>query len=374
MLKSYTRNRIILVFRDLGTGGAQKIEAFVANLLYENNNEVIVINMASTPCSVNLNHNIKIVNVLYDRVEKCKNYLIKYLYKLIYLIKFRYTIIKLKPDLVISFLSDVVRVTTLALFGTKIKIIGSERGDPFAFTQRQFYNYKKVYNKCSGVVFQLPYVKKIYDLPESTKQVVIPNPCIPRNNTFFKWIYNESHIIFSAGRLCYQKRFDLLISAFDKIYKNHNEYKLIIYGNGPLRYRLQNQIDNCQYARNAIFLFGDVKDVFQSAHKFEFFVLSSDYEGIPNILLEAMAMGIPCISTDCSPGGARYLLGDNERGLIVPCDNSDLLVQAMEEYINNPNLRKLLGAKSKTVLNDFEPVKIKTLWLNFIEDVMDKKS
>lgn len=362
--------RIVFIFRDLGTGGAQKIEAFVANALYVKDYDIIAINMASTLCTVNLNPNINIVNVSYDSVEHCNNKIVKFLLKIKYLIKLRKTIFYLKPDLVISFLSDVVRVTVLSLFGSKIKIIGSERGDPFAFTKRQLNNYKKAYNKCSGVVFQLPYVKKIYNLPISIKQVVVPNPCIPRNHSFPEWLDKGNHIIVSAGRLCQQKRFDLLISAFDKVCKNHSEYKLIIYGEGPLRKELQEQINNCEYAKNSISLSGDVKDVFELAKSAEFFVLSSDFEGIPNVLMEAMAIGMPCISTDCSPGGARFLLKNGECGLLCPCGDVEKLAKAIQKYIEEPSLRLSYAQKAMYVKNDFDSQSISNQWLEFIEAII----
>lgn len=359
--------KIIFVFRNMGTGGAQKIEAFVANTMLEQGAEVIAINMSSNPCTVNLSPKIRIVNVIYDKVDKCNNKILKILYKLYYLFKLRKMILSLKPDLVCAFLSDIVRITVLAMKGCNIPIIGSERGDPHDFTKKQFENYRKAYMKCKGVVFQLENVAKEYNLPNNIKQKVIPNPCIPRKDSYSIRHDSLEHKIVSAGRFTEQKRFDLLVDAFEIVYKEFPNYKLYIYGDGPLYNQVELQIKN-SLAASSIVLAGDVSDVFELAADSEFFVLSSDFEGIPNVLLEAMAIGIPCISTDCSPGGARYLLKNGERGIIVPCNDKEKLAEAMISYIKNPDLRLANGKKGIAIKSEFSSEIIKEMWLDIFRE------
>lgn len=363
------KKRVIFVFRTLGIGGAQKIEAFVANALIKAGYDVVALNMASAPCTVDLDKRIRIVDVLYDSVESQSNQVIRGINKLQYLRKLRKAILEQKPNIVCVFLSDVVRITVLALKGTRIPIIGSERGDPNAFSKKQFLAYKKAYSHCSHVVFQLENVMNMYDLPASVKQKVIPNPCIPRDGKD-KCVGTgeKKQIIFSAGRLAEQKRFDVLIDAFELVHQNHPEYCLHIYGNGPLKTELQTKIDNCE-ARDNISLMGDVQDVFSEASNAEFFVLSSDFEGVPNVILEAMHAGIPCIATDCSPGGARFLLGDGEYGLIVPKGDKDKLAEAMETYIENVSLRDMYAIKSKMVIANYEPQRIEKMWQELFREV-----
>ena len=356
------KKKVIFVFRDMGTGGAQKIEAYVANILCKHNYDVYVVNMSSKPCTVNLDEKIPIIDVLYDDVEKQDNKVNKYLEKVCYLLRLRSAILAVKPDLVYAFLSDVVRITVLSLKGTGIPIIGSERGDPNRFTNKQFIAYKKAYSKCAAVVFQLANVKDKYDLSKEIYQVTIPNPCIPRLKNEFSLQRNSEHVIIGAGRLSEQKRFDVLINAFGLIHKQYPEYILRIYGGGPLYEDLQKLINDKHYGN--IELIGDVSDVFDSEKHAEMFVLSSDYEGIPNVLLESMGSGIPCISTDCSPGGARFLLKNGEYGLIVPCGDVVALSEAIEMYILNPSIRTKYAEKALESLSNFEPEKIASEWLS----------
>lgn len=357
--------RIVFLFRDMGTGGAQKIEAFVANAMYEAGYEVIAVNMASTACTVNIHPDIRIENLEY-KAEKKSNLLSAVLYKFQYLLSVRKLLLKLKPDIVCAFLSDVVRIAALALQGTGIPVLGSERGDPYTFTEKQFDKYKKAYEKCKGAVFQLKNVAEKYDLKQCNVQRVIPNPCVPRKRDYEGRAENPDHIIISAGRLAEQKRFDLLIDAFEIVHRQYPEYQLYLYGDGPLREKLEVQAKGTT-ARDAIVFVGDVDDVFNEARNAEFFVLSSDFEGIPNVLLEAMSCGMGCVATDCSPGGARYLLNDGARGLIAPRGDKEELAKAMIRYIEEPALRReheLLGLQA---VKDFAPDSIKKMWVEVFE-------
>lgn len=360
--------RIVFLFRDMGTGGAQKIEAFVANTLFENGYDVIAVNMAKTPCTVNIRPEINIVDLVYDAEGK-NNPAAAALSKATYLLKMRRLLQSFNPDLVCAFLSDVVRIAALALKGTGIPLIGSERGDPYVFTDKQFKRYKKAYEACAGAAFQLENVAKKYDLPKKIKQKVIPNPCIPRKTAYAERTKTPEKVIISAGRLAEQKRFDVLIDAFAIVHARFPEYQLRIYGDGPLWTVLQEQREKTD-AKEAIALMGDVPDVFNVAKDAEFFVLSSDFEGIPNVVIEAMSSGMACVATDCSPGGARFLLNDGERGLIVPCGDSAALAEAMMQYIQDPELRRIHEEKGLRAVVDFEPQNIKNMWLAFFEECL----
>lgn len=356
---------IVFIFRNMGTGGAQKIEAFVANTLSNNGYKVTVLNMAKEKCSVDINKKIPIYNLFYDEVENENNRVKKQIKKFFYLIKFRQMIKQLKPDLVCAFLSDIVRLTVISMRGIKIPIIGSERGDPYQFSPKKLKQYNKAYNQCAGVAFQLKNPKSAYCLKKDIKTAIIENPCIPREGVF-PVRNNSEHIIISAGRLSRQKRFDILIDAFSIVHKSYPEYMLVIYGDGPLKNELKKQIKQNNLEKSVI-LEGNVSDVFQEASSAEFFVLSSDFEGIPNVLMEAMAIGFPCISTDCSPGGANKLLDGGKRGILVPKGNYFKLAEAMIQFIENPDIQEAYSNKSKEIIKEYAPEQIEKKWLNFFK-------
>ena len=99
------------------------------------------------------------------------------------------------------------------------------------------------------------------------------------------------------------------------------------------------------------------------------FVMTSDYEGIPNALAEAMSLGLPCISTDCSPGGAALLMENGKNGLLVPVGDSDKLAEAMREYMDDPEFAEQMGRNAINIADTFSQEKILDQWISFIERV-----
>ena len=96
------------------------------------------------------------------------------------------------------------------------------------------------------------------------------------------------------------------------------------------------------------------------------FIITSDFEGISNSLLEAMAAGLPCVSTDHTPGGARLLIQDHENGLLAPVADCEGLAAAMCEFAENPSLAEKCGNNAKDVVNRFDPQRIIDTWENYI--------
>ena len=113
---------------------------------------------------------------------------------------------------------------------------------------------------------------------------------------------------------------------------------------------------------------GAKQDVLEWIKESYCFVLTSDFEGLPNSLIEAMSMGIPCISTDCSPGGARQLLGD-DRGLIVPCGDKERLAEAINMYLENKDVAMKYGEVAYKLRDEIESHTVAKEWINLIEKV-----
>lgn len=163
------------------------------------------------------------------------------------------------------------------------------------------------WQKADGWVFQTDDQNNWYSVRTSLqKSIVIPNAINPdvlkqpisrkRNKT-----------IVTAGRFTNQKNHALLINAFAKIAEKHHDYKLVIYGEGPNRTNLIQLVKDLKLS-DRVLLPGYSSEVIENVSKSSLFVLSSDFEGMPNALMEAMAMGVPSISTDCEGGGARFLI------------------------------------------------------------------
>ena len=120
----------------------------------------------------------------------------------------------------------------------------------------------------------------------------------------------------------------MLIQAFALISHQYPDEKLIIFGEGPLKNELKQYVSEMGLDQRVIFP-GAISDVNVELSKSKVFVLSSDYEGLPNALMEAMASGVAVVSTDCPSGGPKYLLKESNAGILVPCNNADEMAQAI---------------------------------------------
>lgn len=241
----------------------------------------------------------------------------------------------------------------------KYTFVVSERADPnydhsfFSSLKRKLYRYVGV------LVCQTEGAKRCFSDRIQSKSIVIPNPIsIPTN----KWKRGTIHSIACVGRLhIWQKRQDVLIRAFESFNKTYPEYVLNLYGSGPDEGELRSLAKENGLEEKVIF-HGEIKNVQEKLLNNEIFALTSDFEGIPNALLEAMALGMPVISTKCSPGGAELLIKDHENGLLVNCDDVTSLSSALCEMASNIEMAEKYGASARESVKSFSPETIIKQW------------
>ena len=264
-------------------------------------------------------------------------------------------------------MNDVCAYTIIALMGTGIPVIYSERNDPNKTNQGKIEKIcrKIVENGATYIVFQTNGAKMCYSEKVQRKSGIILNP-VELNKIPVRTLENINYSeIVSVGRLESQKNQELLIDAFSLVSQKHKDVILKIFGEGSLKNKLQNRIDELGLT-DKVLLMGAKSDVLERIKESFFFVLSSDFEGLPNSLIEAMCMGMPCISTDCSPGGARQLLG-NERGLIVPCGYKEELAEAINMYLENKDIAMRYGEEAYKLRDEIESHTVAKEWINLIE-------
>ena len=121
-----------------------------------------------------------------------------------------------------------------------------------------------------------------------------------------------------------------------------------------------------------VFLPGYTSNVVEDIGKASLFVLSSDFEGMPNALMEAMALGVPSISTDCAGGGARYLIEDGRNGLLVPVHEKDTLANAMDKVLSNEEFAKAIGIEASKLCEILAPNIIYGKWEKYIKEVVSR--
>ena len=349
--------KIAFVIGTLKFSGAEKIARFLIKKLYEDYGHEIFVLL--TDCD----HFDNDFSYVGQYIIKTKGTIIKRVRQRQKQIK---NISKKENfDIVISFGSisniDVIE----ALLFTKIPVIICERNDPVNDPSRKILRIRRriSYPFASGYIFQTETIANYFGSKIKKKGIVIPN-FIEKHH---EYLYNdkvEDNIVITARLKDSQKNISSLITAFKDFHKTHNSYKLYIVGDGP-DYKKYKSLIEMYSLTNCVFLTGR-QDVYKYLNKAKIFVLSSIYEGMPNSLIEAMACGIPCISTNCSGGGATSLINDHVNGTIVPVNDHKSLTNALCELADNNELRKKYSLEAYKINETLEINKIVNLWNKYI--------
>lgn len=343
-------------------GGAERVVCNIANYLYSKNKEVEIIIVSSDKKTYNLDEHISIYSLLPSKYEKTKilKNIIRIFRLVCYLMKNRcntYVVMLPIPTILLLKFRKLI----------KGRVIVSERAEPRRYSSKNQNLLKKYCNRANLYIFQTEDVKDWY-LNNGLKinYCIIPNAINENFLTYDKNIKKDKRII-GIGRLTKQKNFELLINAFEKIKDEYSDYELIIYGDGEEKDSLTKLIDSKKMS-NRVTLAGNVDNIKSEIEKAEIYVLSSDYEGMPNALMESMALGLKCIATDCAGGGARYLIRNNENGILIPIGEVDSLRNAIIEMISNEKKSKLMSENAKKIIDVLHPEIIYKRWLNCIEN------
>lgn len=257
----------------------------------------------------------------------------------------------------------------------KVPIIVSERCDPKIYYDSSLIRnkvFKKLFLKADAFIFQTNEMKNYYDGIISADTIVIPN-AVDYGFVNKTPARISSMRIVSAGRLVDQKNYILLIKAFSQISKRFPIFKLVIYGDGPKREVLENYICSLGLS-DRVFLPGYTIKLNNEIADAYMFVLPSNYEGMPNALIEAMALGLPCISTNCPGGGPASLIKDGYNGLLIPVNNEDKLIEAMAKLLLDKKLASRLGENASKVKYDLCPENIYNKWEDFIINITKRHS
>ena len=276
-----------------------------------------------------------------------------------------------RPDVTIHFNYQSVYLTILNRKTLRGKIIFAERGDPtnksdYTLPLRILRFFTNI--RTDGFVFQTRGAQSFFNQRTQKRSIVIPNSVAVKEGVYSK-VNNREKKIVSSGRLHPQKNQALLISAFSKIASRYPDYTLEIYGDGELREELSQQI-KVLGLENRVLLKGVVKNIFEVTRSATLFVLSSDYEGMPNALMEAMALGVPCISTDCSPGGARDLIDEGVNGWITPIKDVDSLADRMAFVLSHLDIAEEVATNAMKITSTHTDESVFAMWDQFISRVV----
>lgn len=339
-------------------GGLERVLSVLSNTMVSHYDEVTYITWYDLPVFYDIDKRVRIVcaEKKSGSHSLCKR--MKWL---------RQYVKEEKPDIMVSFSTPFNMISLVALLGLGIKVVVSERNDPAHFRRGWLARIARniLYLKADGLLVQTETSKKHLWKPLSKRAVVIPNPVMIDSDILGNALRAEKeHIILTASRLVPQKRNDLLIKVFACFSKTHPKYKLYIYGDGPEREKLIQQISDLGIEDRA-YLPGSITNLWERMLNVEIFVMTSEYEGMSNSLLEAMTLGLPCISTKVS--GALDIIKDGINGLLIDINDEKALLNAMTLLADHSDTRERLGKQARLIADEYHFMKVSGLWMDYID-------
>ena len=332
--------RIVFFIGTLGNGGAERVVSILTRHLANKGIPVEIVLYYDSVPFYEINPDVQVTYV--ERETRSKNILKNLLWLRYYF--------KKNADLVISFLAQFNMLALVALLATGIPVIVADRNDPRHMPKQVPLRVARnlLYHLADVVVVQTQHNKVYFSQALQRKCQIIYNPIDLGEKQGLALHTEKKRRIVSAARLMPQKNQIMLIDAFAKIKEDFPDHTLTIYGEGPFRNELENRIETLGLT-GSVELPGKVQNVFDCIADAELFVLSSDFEGMPNALIEAMCLGLPVISTRVS--GATDLIVDGKNGLLTDVGNTEQMVSCMKRMLADAALRKSC-AEEALKLND----------------------
>ena len=344
--------KIIIIVSSLTNGGSERVASILANSFIDKGHKVSIITAVSDKRSYEVNREVSVYNI-----KQIKPLTIFRTVQIVGILA------KEKPDVVISFLLK----ECLGAIWMGIPLISSLRFDPFAVhaeCQKKIMKY--VFGHSTRVVYQTEMAKKTYGDLIKNNGYVIANPISRKLPT---WELKDANKRFIAvGRLTPVKNFRMLIEAFYEFHIDNSQYSLEIYGRGEQKGELEDLINSLR-ADGYIMLKGFEESIGDVMSKSFAFCQTSNHEGLSNSMLEAMAVGIPVICTDCLIGGPREYIKDKFNGLLIPVGDKAALVEAMKFYAECGDRLQTISENARKIRELINEDEIFSKWEKLLKDV-----
>lgn len=350
--------KISFVIGSLTGGGAERVISILSNKFAEKGYDVSIIQFFYDKVDYEISDKVHIYTIHSEQ----KKVFLRYPHKIILL---RRLLKKLDSDCVISFLWDINLCTILSKLFIRGKLIISERNDPHVDPKNKILqSLKNVMYLCAdNIVFQTHDALEFFPRPIKKRGVIIGNP-INTNMPYWDLDQSKKRII-AVNRITKQKNLPMLIKAFDLVKDKFPDYKLHIYGRGEAENEIQQLIAQLNL-NSRVELKGFSNNIYEEIKKSRLYVISSDYEGLSNSMLEALAIGIPVIATDCPIGGAKEYITDGVNGMLVNCGDIQVLSKKIELLLMNDEMSKKFSTESIKIRKQLNPDRIVNIWEQLI--------
>lgn len=355
--------RVVLVISSLGMGGAESVLAWLANGLSAQEYDVSVLTLDDGdkppfyPLSDEIRHrplrlacnSSGVAHAVLGNLKRIKS--------------LRSAIVVEAPDVVVSFMEQ-TNVLTLLAVGRKYPVVISERVHPMHPVGRVWGGLRRrTYGLAAALVVQTESIAREYGWLRRARVAVIPNAVLPAVAKGPTKMFSGPAVV-GMGRLHEQKGFDLLLKAFSVVAEDFPEWKLVVFGEGPRRGALERLARELGLLRRADFA-GRTPTPHADLSQGDIFAFPSRFEGFPNALCEAMAVGLPCVAADC-PGGPGDLIEDGKNGLLVPANDAEAFAGALKRLMGDKELRRRLGQKAVRIGTRFNEKLVLDMWVRCI--------
>ena len=364
--------KIAFHLNSLQQGGAERVVSNLANRFAKEGYEVVIATEWYGTDEFALDQKVRRVHVGLTKEDEDRSRISKMLRRIWYLRRFMK---KEKPDVVVAFTRGVLYRALAAGIGTGIPVVISVRTDPVGHYDKKADKLRipLLFPHAAGCVFQTegakaffaPYLQensRIILNPLNPKYVGVPEPAVRTKN------------VVQSGRLVDFKNQPMLIRAFLKVHEKHPDYTLKIYGpdsKDGTKEILESTIHE-NHAEDFVKLMGGSNTLEKDLADAALYAFSSDWEGLPNALMEAMALGLPVVSTDCPCGGPKTLIEDGVNGLLVPIMDEKAMTDGILRLIEDRELAERLGREARKISERANEDAVFEQWQTYLQECCKK--
>lgn len=364
--------KIVFHLNCLEQGGAERVVTNLANRFASEGYQVIIATEWYGENEFQIDSEVRRVHVGLRKGDEKKNHIIQFLLRIKYLRQF---IKEERPDILIPFARKALYRGLTAAYFIKIPVLISIRTDPAGHYEERSDKLQIpiLFPRADGCVFQTEGAKEFFAPRLQDNSRIILNPI---NDKYIGVPEPEerSKTVVQSGRLVDFKNQPMLIRAFVKVHEKHPDYDLKIYGGDSYDGTKEILEDLIQKngAEDYIHLMGASDSLEKDLADAALFAFTSDWEGLPNALMEAMALGLPIVATDCPCGGPRTIMTNEVDGLLIPIKDEEALVDGINRLIENPELAGQLGRQARKIAERANGQAVFEQWRDYIEELCDK--
>lgn len=364
--------KIAFHLNSLQQGGAERVVSNLANRFAKEGYEVVIATEWYGTDEFALDQKVRRVHVGLTKEDENRSRISKMLRRIWYLRRFMK---KEMPDVVVAFTRGVLYRALAAGIGTGIPVVISVRTDPVGHYDKKADKLRipLLFPHAAGCVFQTegakaffaPYLQensRIILNPLNPKYVGVPEPAVRTKD------------VVQSGRLVDFKNQPMLIRAFLKVHEKHPDYTLKIYGPDSKdgTKEILESIIHENHAEDFVKLMGGSNTLEKDLADAALYAFSSDWEGLPNALMEAMALGLPVVSTDCPCGGPKTLIEDGVNGLLVPIMDEKAMTDGILRLIEDRELAERLGREARKISERANEDAVFEQWQTYLQECCKK--